>query len=368
MLTVRSFRAGALALTLIAVLRASALAQESDDTIRLKDGQTRAGKIQSEDFGGVALSLSRGAATVVPWKSIQSIQYAGAPEFTRAMEAFTAGSLTDAQTLFEGLKKDQKLRPVLRQQVLYHLALTNQRLGHVNEAIDGYLEVLKSFPKSRYLRSAGENLIACNLGKNDPAGADKALETLLTGAKAAGLESEFQVELGLLKGRVLEAQKKFSEARSAYSAAEKAPGAAPGVVQAARLGLARCLQLENKTAEAEQQYRSLVTEDAPNAILAGAWNGIGEITMKEGFQKRDADKLLDALYAHLRGVVQYAPVAGEPTAEYERALAGSQKCFQFISDLEKNPERKKLYAERARQRGDQLKKEFPQSVYLAERG
>src|SRR5262249_37000623 len=137
----------------------------------------------------------------------------------------------------------------------------------------------------------------------------------------------------------------------AYDEAQKAPGAPPTTALEAQLGLARCLQQESgKAGEAEQQFRKLVTEDAPNAVLAGAWNGIGDITLAAGYAKKDQEKILDALYAYLRGVVQYTPAPGEATNEYERALAGTAKCFEFISQLETRTERKRPFLERANER------------------
>jgi hypothetical protein len=58
-------------------------------------------------------------------------------------------------------------------------------------------------------------------------------------------------------------------------------------------------------------------------------------------------------------VVQYAPVPGESANEYKRSLLGSASCFKLLGDLESNAERKKLNQERARERTEQFKREFP---------
>jgi hypothetical protein len=134
------------------------------------------------------------------------------------------------------------------------------------------------------------------------------------------------------------------------------------------LGQARCAVALNRKSEAEAMYRKLVGEDAPNLILAGAWNGLADLLKEEARKgkdgKGDQEKVLDALYAYLRGVVQYAPVPGESTDEYERALAGSRDCFKFMSDLETKQELKKLYKDRSVERGEVLKKEYPNSPYV----
>ena len=67
---------------------------------------------------------------------------------------------------------------------------------------------------------------------------------------------------------------------------------------------------------------------------------------------------------YLRGFVQYGPVPGESTSEYERALAGSAECFDLLSQVEGNKEIKARYARSRDERRAQLQKEFPNSPYL----
>jgi len=62
-------------------------------------------------------------------------------------------------------------------------------------------------------------------------------------------------------------------------------------------------------------------------------------------------------------VVLYAPAAGEGTSEYERALAGSVATFKALADGETDATKKKVYADRARERQNQLSKEFPNSPH-----
>src|SRR5439155_23769983 len=156
-------------------------------------------------------------------------------------------------------------------------------------------------------------------------------------------------------------QQKYPEAQAAYGVAEKAQGVSQGVVQQARLGEARCLVAMNKKTEAEAIFNKLKTEDAPNQVLAGAWNRLGDLQLDRARKGSavDSDKLLDALFCYLRGVVQYAPLPGESTGEYKRAMRGSAEVFRFISQNEKNADRKRLYQQRMQERLDQLKKEFP---------
>ena len=52
------------------------------------------------------------------------------------------------------------------------------------------------------------------------------------------------------------------------------------------------------------------------------------------------------------------------TGEYERAIAGSAATFKALADLESDAAKKKSFADRAAQRLNQLKKEFPNSPWL----
>jgi len=63
-------------------------------------------------------------------------------------------------------------------------------------------------------------------------------------------------------------------------------------------------------------------------------------------------------------VVEYGPAPGEGTSEYERSLASAGRVFQQLSELGTDDASKKQNQQRAKQRLDQLRKEFPSSIYL----
>ncbi|MGH7150782.1 MAG: tetratricopeptide repeat protein [Planctomycetota bacterium] len=343
-----------------------AFGQAGRDKIRLKDGKDQDVQIETEEYGGVTFKPARGAPATAPWGDVRSIQYGGSTELTAALANFNAGRLAEAEKELEELKADAKLRPVLRQQVLYHLAQTLHRQGKFDAAIAAYDDLLKAFPKGRFLFQVGSGLLACHLAKKDPAGAEAAYERFKNESRSVALDGGGEAQLGMLRGRLLEAQGKNAEAKAVFEVAERTAGAEAAIANEAKLGIARCLLRGGKGSEAEPILRALKDlPDAPNRVYSGAWNGIGDLVKEEGRQKKDPEKLLEALYAYLRGVVQYRPGPGEPTEEYERAQAGAADCFRFISELEKNADRKRLYGERYRERLDQLKKEFPSSPYLA---
>ncbi len=365
MASIQRARVGPIGIAAILALASAwappASAQQERDTVALKDGKSESGKIQSEDFAGLTLELRGGATRTFTWDKVASVDYASEPELGPAIEAFSAGQLEDALAQFTELAEN-KPRPPVQQQVQLHLALIHERLGQADEALAAWRELLSTFPKGRYLSRAAEGLVWNLLSRKLPAEADTELEKIASGSQ--GLAG-FSGEVELLRGIVREAQNDAAGAKASYQAAESAADASTAVKQEARLGTARCLVLEGKKSEAEQIFRQLTREDAPPAVLAGAWNGIAALWADEGKAKRDQERLYEALYGYLRGVVQYAPRAGEPSAEFERSLAGAASCFRFLSQLEKTPEKKRRYEDRAIDILAQLRREFPGSPYLA---
>ena len=101
-----------------------------------------------------------------------------------------------------------------------------------------------------------------------------------------------------------------------------------------------------------------------NTVLSGAWNSLGELYTEDGKSKRSTESLTDAYYMHLRGIVQYTPAPGEPTFEYERALFDASNVCRFISELESNGDRKRIYKGYSDRYIAQLTKEFPNSAFL----
>jgi len=354
------FAASALTLA----LSAPAYAQDSKDTVTLKDGTTQSGKIKSEDYGGLVINVKEDKT--LTWNEIIAgpggITYGGSPAFQSVKDMFDGGKFDDALTPLAELVKDTKLRAPLKQHVLYYKALIEQRQAKYDDAIVAYKDLLTAFPKSRYLLDVGDNLVQIYIAKGDVPGAMKALDQLSSDAATAGVESGFSSAMNVLKGRVLEEQQKFPEAQAAYTVAEKGTGVAATVVAQAILGQARCAIALKDNTKAEGLFRKIVNADGPNNVMAGAWNGIADLmyadaTPKSG--KADAAKINDALYCYLRGVVQYSPLPGESTSEYERALAGSVRCFKGLAQLETKPDIKAAHTARANERQNQLLREFP---------
>ena len=361
---IRTPRASRLAPALLSIaalawVTAPAARAQETDVVTLKDGKSE-GKIESEDFAGISVEMKGGAKRTYPWTDVVAVTYGSTPELATAIETFTGGRLDEALAQFEELR-GAKPRPPVLQQILLHEAMIHERQGKAEDALKSWTELLTSFPKGRYLRRAADGVVGGLLGANRAAEALSELDKIATGAQGV---PGFAAEVDVLRGRVHEAQNDAAAAEASYKAAEAAADAPTSAKQEARLGLGRCLALGGKKAEAETIFRALTKEDAPPYVLAGAWNGLAAKWRDEGKAKPDIERLYEALYGYLRGVVQYVPRAGEPTLEYQCALAGAAECFTYISQLEKTPEKKRRYAQLAEEHTAQLRAEYPNSPYL----
>ena len=337
--------------------------EEGNDTIRKKDGTSITGKIDSEDVSGVKVTVTKGASITIGWNQIKpgGIDYAGGVEVRKAKSFLDGGQFNECIAVCEDLRK-KEMRTLLKAHVLNLAGAGYLRGGDPDKAIELFGELFKTFPKTQFLtQGAGENLISAYLAKGKPQDADTALENLSNAMKKEGIPQE---PLNALRGRVMEANGNFSGASAAYNQMLSAAGADEAMKGAAELGIARCLVGQTKTGEAEAKYRAIVGRDGlPASVLAGAFNGLGDIAFKAGFAKRDAELITNALYHFLRSSVLYTPASGESTAEYERAIRGSADCFKALSEVEQNADRKKTNKQRADERMSYLANKFPGSPY-----
>lgn len=331
---------------------------KKDDVVRLLDGGEELGVIQSEDYDGLRIK----DGTLIPWDRVHSVEYSDQPAFNEAMASLRAGNLNGAIEQLDAVAKDTK-RKIVKQAAVYQKARALQGLGRFDDALAAYDEMLKTFPKSRYLFEAGEGVLESALAKGDPAAAVQIVESYCSEA-SRNLDGGFRAESGLLRGRALMEQGRLDEAREAFEDARSAKDVAESVNRRGDLGVAQCLQASGKRSDAETLYKQLTTAQAPSFVLAGAWNGLGDFTKEEAKGKKDRDRMVDALYQYLRGVVQYTPLPGTSTIEHERALAGAAECFKFMAELSTDQNQKIYYLTAARARYDHLANDYPNSPLL----
>ncbi len=344
---------------LLAAAAVTARAQEGEENDRVKktDKSEQQGKITAEDVKGIKITVGK-AGIGIDWKSIKSIEYSGAgwSSLRQAMGSVDSGAIADAIAQLEKLRKEE-IRPLLKPHVLNLLGFCYLRNGEFDKSIQAFDEMFKIAPQTQFLvKGGGANLVNAYLGKGDAAGAAAALDTL---KKAVSDPAA----LNLLSATVQEAGGDFAGAAGSYKAVMDA-ASDDATKGAAELGVARCLAGQKKTAEAEAKYRGLVSRDLPPLVLAGAWNGIGDIMYDDAAAKHNSDTMYDALYAYLRGCVLYLPGSGESTSEQERALYGAYKCFKGLSEIETKDKEKRNLMKQAGERLDLLRQKFPNSPYL----
>jgi len=330
----------------------------AQDTVTLKDGKTETGRVKSADYEGLALE-ARGQSKTIERSQVASIAYKDPPqEYLSGRDAFDNGKWDEALAFFEAIKAEK--RAPIRQEVFFFAAQCQLAKGAWDPAIAALDAMRKDFPKSWYLMEIGEGYVSAYTAKKDFAGAQKALDGMATDAAAQGVAQGFAGAISVLKGRLLEDQGKTTEAAASYALGEKATGVSLVVQQQARLGQGRCMFAQKKASDAEAIFRKLTGEDAPNAVLAGAWNGLGDIWLEEAKNKADAEqteKLLDAALAFMHSVVQYGPGPAESGRELCRGLEGSMRAFKALAAVEKNAEKKATYTLRANERQQQLQRD-----------
>ena len=126
----------------------------------------------------------------------------------------------------------------------------------------------------------------------------------------------------------------------------------------------RAVERAGQVDQAKKDFDSLINEGTTNEVLAGAWNGKAELMLADGIKGKNMERLLDASLMFLRGVVEFAPAAGQNSTEYERAMAGAAEAFKQMAEVESDANLKKQHAARSRARLEQLKKEYPHSAFL----
>ena len=334
-------------IALFIVAAASSAAAQQTDVVRCRNGTEVKGRIESASCRGVEVDVRRGVKRTLPWDEVAEIDWGDATAYEKAQEDAKAGRVDEALAALVPLAKNNRLRGPLRQEVLFTLARLEQHHGKTDDAIAGWRELITSFPDGHYRDDAAEGLVDSLLAIGSPADASAALDAVVESAKKAETDAQFESVAGALRGRIGEAQHRFTDARKAYEAALHDSRLDASIAARTRLGVARCLLGEGKKEAAKTAFRELVAKEAPPDVLAGAWNGLADFALDDGVARRDAGQIEIALLSYLRGAVQYRPAEGERSAESDRATAGAIRAFEYLAELSSDPDVKKLNRQRA---------------------
>jgi outer membrane protein assembly factor BamD (BamD/ComL family) len=340
----------------------------AQDKVKLRSGTVEEGRIEAEEYDALVIKAKKGKEDKVvrhKWDDVADVTYGGAVEYHQAVNQLTSGNYAAAVSKLEALAASASFRKELKPLVMLQLAQTQQRMGKFAEAATALQKLVQENPKSRYIVSAAAAIVDCYVALGDPATGTTAIDAVAKSATDAGVDQLYLAVFDYFRGRLKEAQKDLVAAKVKYQAAAGARGAPASWTAMAKLGLARCEHAEGRADEAKKAYMALIDlENVGNEVRAGAWNGLADIHFQDAAKAKNAEKLTEALLMYLRGVVEFAPAPGEGTGEYERSLASASRVFQQLSDLETDDARKKQQAQRSKQRIEQLRKEFPNSIYL----
>jgi len=343
-----------------------ALAQ---DTVKLRSGETETGRVDAENFDVLVFKAKKAKEKEervmrLSWDNVVEVTYGGNVEYQQAIQQVASGNFGVAIPKLQALSEGAHLRKELKPLVMFQLGSAMQRAGKFAEAAAVQRELAKQFPKSHYLLGAAQSIVDCHIALNDAAGGTAAIDELVNAAASGGVDPNYLAAFDYFRGRLLEEQKNVAGAKTKYQAVAAGRTGSASMTAMARMRIARCEQAEGQVEQAKTAYRALVDLDVGNEVLAGAWNGLADISLAEAAKAPNPEKLTNALLMYLRGVVEYGPAPGESTGEHERALFGASQIFKQLSDIETDEAKKKLHSERSKQRLAQLKKEFPNSVYL----
>jgi len=354
-------------LPFLVVLTALGSFAAAQDTVRLRNGTVESGRVEAENYDALQFKAKKGKEERVlklAWNDVTELTYGSAPDYHQAVSQLSTGNVGAALPRLQGLVAGTTLRKEMRPAAMYQLASGQMRAGQYAEAAATLLELVKTNAKSRYLLPATRALVECHLALGNVEAGGEAIEAAFAAATEAGVDANQATAFDYFRGLLLEAKKDYAAAKARYQTATRSDNGAIPIGLMARLGLARCDRAAGHVDEARTAFRSIIDQGQGNEVLAGAWNGLGDIALQDGIKARSAEKVTDALFMHLRGVVVHAPAPGEGTAEYEHALAGAAEAFRQLGELETDEALKKQQALRSRQRLDQLRKEFPHSSYL----
>ncbi len=356
----RSF-AGALALGFVTALSAQ-------DQVKLHNGTVEEGRVESENYDALVFKAKKGKeekSVRLSWTDVAEVSYGNAKDYYQAVGSLTSGDVATALTRLQALAANASLRKELKPSVTLNLGLAQLRSGKPAEAAPTLLDTIKANANSRHLLAAARALTECYIAIGDAAAGTTAIDAASAAANEASVDPGSAAAFDYFRGMLLEARKDFSNAKIKFSLVASARSAPAGYPALGRLGVARCVAAAGQVEDAKKEYRALIDQGGSNELLAGAWNGMADATLADGIKNRNLERLLDASFMFMRGVVEFAPGPGESSGEYERALAGAGEAFKQMAELESDAALKKQHAARGKQRLDQLRKEFPHSSHLA---
>jgi tetratricopeptide (TPR) repeat protein len=311
-------------------------------TVKQAIGGRVHGQIESESPTEVVVRVG-GTATTVPTNQIASIRYEGqSATYQLAETREAAGQLAEAVDLYKKAASESADKPFVLQMALYREAAALAELAlveptRIKDAQDRLAKFVQSYPTSRHIMSAREDLARVRLATGDFKGAGAAIAELakLPQAKDAA---------AVLRAKLLAKQDRQDDAISELDRLLATLPDRSTSQREARLAKAECLVSLKKYTEAETLVRQVIQSAPPEDVStqSAAYNALGDCL-------RAANRPKEALLAYLHTDLLY----GKDRQEHPRALFQIEKLFRFL----KQDGRADEYAQRLRQ-------EYPRSQWL----
>jgi tetratricopeptide (TPR) repeat protein len=336
-----------------------------NDTITMKDGSTKNGKVLDWNFKSVEVAVGGAGSTRIKAEDVASIAFDAVPKAMKEADAaFSGGRDAEAIEKYRAIIEDKKTRKPLMQDAWWKCAEAQRRTGKLEEAAETLKTMLNAggFGESRYLVEA-DDLIPQWLiwaGKADAAASFTSEEEARVGKLGVAGQGE---RLKLWRARALLAKGDTGKAGTEASALAGGSGT---VAADAKVLLGTIALAGNKHEEAERLFREAMAVTQTPSVRASCFAGLGEVLLARALKSKKPDEFKEALLCYLRPVVQYSPDAGGDTDAYAIALFGAGVCFQSIGELEKDAEKQKVSLSRARENYRKLLDNFPNSPRAAE--
>jgi tetratricopeptide (TPR) repeat protein len=303
------------------------------------------GQVQSESPNEVQVTLGVNT-TAVPTDQIVSIRYDGQPATLQLAETReSAGQLAEAAELYKKAAGEAAGKPFVLQAALYREAAALTELALIEpqrtkDAKDRLLRFIRTYPSSRHIIAAREDLARLQVSTGDLKAAEATIAELAKLPKAAQ-------RAAVLRAKLLARQGSHAEAISELDRLISTLPDRSAEQREARLAKAESLVGMKKFKEAEALVRQVIqaapAEDVP--AQAAAYNTLGDCL-------RAADRTKDALLAYLHTDLLY----GKDKEQHPRALRQIERLFRQL----KQDGRADEYAQRLRQ-------EYPRSPWLRDK-
>ncbi|MBI3818187.1 MAG: hypothetical protein HY286_05810 [Planctomycetes bacterium] len=361
-MTILKFIQRSLVLGVVAACPAVSFAQQDKIFTPGQDKPTQ-GTIEDESLTEIAIKTGGGAKTSVQLSQNPRVEYgSGNSPFAKAIENMSKGDFPAAQAILEPLKPEREIFVPRR---LYLLGRCLEGMGKFKDAEDKYNELVSKYDKNYYTKLSIRSLVDVQIkNKNFAAAvatADKGGQ-IAQNVKNNGLALEFR----FIKGTVLEAQDKLTEAESEYRAVAGAPDGG----RYAKLGECGIARIAAKSGDAEKVKAIVdpIIKGKDEVLLAAAYAAMGEALLNRGvkeIQTGGAEKIREAAIENfLRVIVQFPPPSNESQDDLERAYFGYIRACKRISEVEKKKEDVDFWKAQVAVHARDLKERFPSSRYI----